>query len=446
MEFNTLGLFRQHFYDTITKSKDSLFNCADALLTETYASSFIELSLSPHFERKWPSLYEAFEDGKLDQAALRKLFADFAPLSQSADEPVVVAVDASNIVRPQAYTSPDRGCLYVHNLHECDKPITYGWQFSTLALLPNQPSSWCYILDNSRIDTDHTASEVAAEQLGALANSLVTKRVLVVADRYYGSATFLKALCQPQTQGQVEALLRIKRDRVFYRDPTAYQAGQRGAPRKDGTRFKCSDQTTHGPADRIYQTYDERGGHELEVAAWDNLHFKQERGVKLSLIRLTRHAASGKRGDPRVSWFVFWGKAALALSEVEPTYRRRFSLEHTFRFLKQDLMWEKARLRTPKQFELWSNLVAFVLNELVLAQPLNQAYRRAWESAARQASPQQVWRGMAAIIARLGTPARSVKPRGKAVGRVKGTLVQRYKRYEVVKKRKIKQKTVKKAI
>ena len=70
--------------------------------------------------------------------------------------------------------------------------------------------------------------------------------------------------------------------------------------------------------------------------------------------------------------------------------------------MKQDLMWEKARLRTPTQFELWTNLVGFVLNELVLAQSLNQAYRRAWESVARKASPQQVRRGMATIIALQG--------------------------------------------
>ena len=68
-------------------------------------------------------------------------------------------------------------------------------------------------------------------------------------------------------------------------------------------------------------------------------------------------------------------------------------MEHTFRFLKQDLLWEKARLRTPTQFELWTNLVGFVLNEVVLAEPLNQAYLRAWESKTRKASPQQVRSG-----------------------------------------------------
>ena len=44
MEFNTLGLFRQHFYDTISKAKDSLFNCAEALLTSLKPARVASLS------------------------------------------------------------------------------------------------------------------------------------------------------------------------------------------------------------------------------------------------------------------------------------------------------------------------------------------------------------------------------------------------------------------
>ncbi len=51
MDFNTLKAFRQQFYDCLLKAKDSLFNCADALLTETIAQSFVELALSPLFVR-----------------------------------------------------------------------------------------------------------------------------------------------------------------------------------------------------------------------------------------------------------------------------------------------------------------------------------------------------------------------------------------------------------
>ena len=433
MDFNILQEFRQYFYDTLSRAKDSLFNCADALLTETAAQSFVELALSPHFKRKWPSLYEGFEDGKLDRAALRQLFANFVPHPTQDKDWLVVGVDASNIVRPQAFSLQDRGALYLHNLPECDKPITYGWQFSVVAALPELTSSWCYILDSCRIATSQTASQVAASQLAALAKLLAARyRLLVVADRYYGSATFIKALLE--VDAQVDGLLRIKSDRVFYR-PVPVLSGKRGrgAPRKDGERFQCKDETTHRSPERSFQTTDERGCG-VEVLAWDNLHFRQVREVKVSVIKVTRQGASRKKGDPLVSWFIWQGKQQLALEKVVTTYKRRFSIEHTFRFIKQDLLWEKARLHTPAQFELWSNVVAFVLNELVLARSFNQAYQRPWESKERAASPQQVRRGMASIITTLGSPARHAKGRGKSPGRAKGTTIERRKRWPVVKK------------
>jgi hypothetical protein len=255
--------------------------------------------------------------------------------------------------------------------------------------------------------------------------------MLVVADRYYGSAAFITSLENKQTG--CEALLRIKADRVFYRQAPAL-TGKRGAPRKDGPRFKCSNPLTHGSPDRTYQHFTADGQLSLEVAGWDNLHLRQARAVKLSVLRVIHHAATNKRGDPRISWFMWYGPQPLDLAMVEPTYRRRFSLEHSFRFQKQDLLWEQAHLRTPQQFQLWTDVVTMVVNQLVLAAPLGQAELRAWESKQRQVSPQQVRRGMAAILARLGTPAKPPKPRGKAAGRKLGTAVGRAKRYAVVKK------------
>ena len=54
-------------------------NAADALLTDCTAKSFVELSLSPCFERKWHSLYKAMRKGEVDRDALQKLFAKYAP-------------------------------------------------------------------------------------------------------------------------------------------------------------------------------------------------------------------------------------------------------------------------------------------------------------------------------------------------------------------------------
>ena len=59
MNLNTLQNFRHAIYDCFQRAADALFNTADALLTEPGAHSFPELSLSPCFQRQWPSLYEA---------------------------------------------------------------------------------------------------------------------------------------------------------------------------------------------------------------------------------------------------------------------------------------------------------------------------------------------------------------------------------------------------
>jgi hypothetical protein len=80
MDFNTLSKFRCEVYACFKQASDALMNVADALLTETPAQSLAELSLSPFFERRWPSLYEALQDAKIDRNALQEVFARHAPL------------------------------------------------------------------------------------------------------------------------------------------------------------------------------------------------------------------------------------------------------------------------------------------------------------------------------------------------------------------------------
>jgi hypothetical protein len=113
--------FRSEIYSAFSKAKDSLMNTADALMTETQAQSLPELSLSPHFQRQWPSLYEAFQDGKIDTNQLRRTFAKAAPLPQEGR--VVLATDASSIARPKSITARDRTLVHESNLPEGCPPV-----------------------------------------------------------------------------------------------------------------------------------------------------------------------------------------------------------------------------------------------------------------------------------------------------------------------------------
>src|SRR5260370_5259634 len=103
-DINTLRRFRHDLYDCFARAKDALFNTIDALMTETQAKSFPEVSQSPWFEREWPSLYEAFEDGRIDEKRLRDIFARYLPKSH-AGKWLWIGIDASKIALPAAVTS-----------------------------------------------------------------------------------------------------------------------------------------------------------------------------------------------------------------------------------------------------------------------------------------------------------------------------------------------------
>jgi len=131
---------------------------------------------------------------------------------------------------------------------------------------------------------------------------------------------------------------------------------------------------------------------------------------------------------------VWSGQSELELSEVWATYKRRFSIEHGFRFDKQDLLWCQPRLREPRQFEVWTALVSMVHDELVVAEGLGLGVLRPWESRYRPLSPQQIRRGLGAIMDELGSPARPSQSRGKGKGRAFGAKIEPALRYKVVKK------------
>jgi DDE superfamily endonuclease len=411
-------------------------------LTEPTARSFAELSLKARRERRWPSLYEAFEDGRIDRNRLQQVFVEHLP-SLPAGQRLRWAIDASGIARPQSPTSADRTALHVPNLPQSrTPPITVGWQFSTRVVVPPQPSSWWDVLDSRRIPSSQTAGEVAVEHLREVVARLPEGvHPLLIADRYYPSAPFLRA----SGPLPIDKLLRCKKNRLFSRAAPA-PTGKRGARRKEGDRFACHQQSTHGEPDERWEGTDE-SEHPLLGERWNHLQLKQAREVELCVLRVTRLGDQGKesRRKPRVSWFIEQGPRRLSLSEVRPSYQCRYGIEHSYRFEKQQVLWEQARLRTPEQFERWTQIVAIVQNHLVLARPFVQAARQPWERTQRAVTPQQVRRGLAAFLPLLGTPARPPQPRGKAPGRSLHALITPAPRYPVVKKARPKPKKRRKA-
>ena len=441
MHFNTLEHLRQQIYGCFERSRDALFNLSDALLSESQARSLPELSLSVFFERRWPSVYEALQDGRINVERLRAVFVQALLADRPSDEPVWLGIDSSSMPRLEAASSRDRGMIYVPNMPHATKPVSVGYQFSTLMLLPEQPSSWVGILDQRRIGSAQTAIEVGIEQLRAVLPQLHGHRVILLADRWYATARCVRA-CRELA---APALIRLKRNRKLYRAAPPRKEKQRGAPCKHGPLFQGSRPETYGPADAEWEGVDEHGKR-VVVSCWKGLHFREAPETEVRVIRVLREAARGTKRDPRESWFIWTGTEDLPLEQVRPCYRKRFSQEHGYRFLKQDLLWTAAHLRTPEQVERWSWIVACACNQLLLCQPLGQAVLRPWESKQRAVTPRQVRRVMPSILLQVGTPAHPPKPRGKSPGWCKGRVRTPAPRFEVVRKPKPVPKTQRKRV
>lgn len=432
MNCNTWKEFRQQVYGSFERSRDALFNLSDALMSESQARSLAELSQSVFFERRWPSIYESLQDGRINVEGLRKVFVQTLIESKPADEPIWLGLDSSSMERLEAGSNRDRGLIYVANMPYASKPVSVGWQFSTVMLLPEQPSSWVGILDQQRIGTEQNAIEVGITQLRAVL-ALISParrcRVIVLADRWYAVVRFVRA-CHELT---CAALIRLKRNRKLYRAPPPRKEKQRGAPRKHGSLFQGTRPETYGPADGEWEGRDEQG-QRVVVSCWKQLHFREAPQTQVSVIRVQREAAHDTKRDPRESWFIWTGTQDLPLEQVCPSYRKRFSQEHGYRFLKHDLLWVAAHLRTPEQVERWSWIVACACNQLLVAHQFGVAVVRPWESPQRAVTPQQVRRGMPSLLHQVGTPAQSPKPRGKSPGWRKGRQRTPAPRFVVVRK------------
>jgi hypothetical protein len=423
-DYNTLNDFRNGLYRSFGNAKDALMNTCDALLCGTNLHSFPELSLSPFFARRWPSLYEAFDDAEIDRPALERLFVGMMPPVPAGGRRLL-AGDVSSILRPESPTARDRTYVHVSNAPRGAKPVLPGWQFATIVALPEQPSSWTTTLSNIRIKSDEKPTWVIARQLAELAPQM-PEDTAVMLDGGFGNATFMQAAGEIP----IGKLMRTAKNRTFYRlagTPT----GKRGRPRLDGEPFSLGKLETQGLPDDHWSGTD-HDGHPLLVDCWHNLHFRKCRGTTLFVIRVMRLSGSDTKRNPRIIWLIWQGPFMPSLECIPGYYRLRYSIEHSYRFDKQELHWADTRLRTPEKFQSWTDIVSSAHNQITIARAYQQDIRRPWAKHSTDATPSQVRAGLPRIIAMLGTPARPAQPRGKSPGRPFGVIINKARCFKTV--------------
>jgi hypothetical protein len=417
-----LAHFRAELYQTFGLRRDALTDLLDALLTGDHVPSLVRFSLEAAFRRGWSSLFDALSDGTLDPAALQRLWVQTLP---SPDACPLWVIDGSTWPRPEAKTSPERTCCRFVTPGIPESGIMPGWEYQWLVAIPEPQGSWILPLDlRRRGPRAGSPTQLAIAQLRAVLATYRGERPMVALDSHYAVAELAVAV------PEVDLLARLASNRRFYRAPPRYPGT--GRPRKHGPVLRLADPTTHHDPDHVQTAIDPDYG-TVTLALWTELHTTKAPEVPVTVVRVTVAHLPRRDTPPAAMWLVWAGTSIpLDLRVLWHAYRRRFAVEHGFRFSKQDLGWTTPRLRSPQAADRWSALVGTAFWELWLARPQVTDRRLPWErlpAPAAALSPGRVRRGMAGLLATLGSPARAPRPRGKAPGRQVGDRPGRAARY-----------------
>lgn len=426
-QYTKFRVFRQACFECLGTARDALFEVGDAVLLSPGVSSFEEFSLSPVFRRRWPSVYEALEDGRPDRMALLELYLQELPIEGR----LLLAGDHTAWPRPRAPTLRDRTVEHHPTPVPGNRPITLGHGYATLAWVPLEGGSWALPLLHERITPDQTPIQKAASQLRDVCRRVSTRPVTLW-DSEYGCASFVLET----SDIPADKIFRLRPNRVLWGPPPPY-AGK-GRPRVHGDKFKLSDLTTWSdPVDTLQDDHPKLG--RVRIQLWKELHFRKAPKHPMVVLRIERLDARGTRRDPKVVWIAWEGAPPPPLEIWWRWYPSRYGVDHWDRFAKQRLRWTLPRVKTPQQGERWSDLMPMLTWQLWLARQVVADRPFPWQKPQRKLTPYRVCQSLGGLLAQIGTPTARPKPRGKSPGWPKGRRRKPSIRYPVVKKTKDKQ-------
>ncbi|WP_255752950.1 transposase [Kitasatospora sp. A2-31] len=171
--FAELSCFRGEFYDCLIRRGDALFELADAVLcADGPVRSLVELSLVGEHRRGHGRPYDALACGRLDIDGLRWALAT-VPLPRAVDGRLVLAVDITCWLQPDAHTSPERTlCTYGRGKDQ-HIPVP-GRPYSVITALEPGRSSWTAPLDAIRLTPGDDAAQATAQQLRDLVERMIS--------------------------------------------------------------------------------------------------------------------------------------------------------------------------------------------------------------------------------------------------------------------------------
>src|SRR3954451_13955454 len=270
--------FRSELYRCLGRRADELFELTDALLcADGPVHTLVGLCLTPEHHRGHGALYDAINAGRVDVERLGRVLACL-PLTRMFGGRIVLAVDATAWLRPDAETCPERLFCHVYGRTRNSDQLLPGWPYQLVAALESGPTSWTALLDVIRLGPAEDATAVTAAQLRAVVERLRAAGhwspgdppMLVVLDAGYD----VHRLAYLLADLPIQLIGRIRADRVLCTAVAAPRPGGRratGRPRRHGAVMALAD-PAGWPAPSTRSTTDTTRYGRAQVLSWDRMH------------------------------------------------------------------------------------------------------------------------------------------------------------------------------
>lgn len=422
--------FRNTVYQAMRRRADAFIDLLDALTVAGHVNSPVALSEQTPFRRKFSSVFDTLQQAEFDFDELLPALYDFQPPdSEKIAGYEVYGLDTTPNERSEAETLEDRGSLKAQK----DEPVRYGHKYSWLTRLINWGTSWVAPVDVIRVATSASDSQTGSVQVQELDQRNPNPKV-IVADSLYANHLFLAIFVALK---HAFVLVRLRGNTALWGTPKPHPKGTRGAPAKHGPKFKLS-----APS-RLPDKRDNLllGEQTVILQAWHGLHFKKVPGLVGTALKVEFLRSDGTPRYKRPMWLFWSGPADTPLQDLCRMYLWRFAIEHFFRFCKQHLGLNANQSTDEVSIDQWMWLCGLAYWQLLLMRDGVEDLRPAWYGSkptgdVLKLTPGLVQRGALRILARLGTPAKAVRPAGKGKGRVRGYRPPQRTRFPVVKKAK----------
>jgi hypothetical protein len=402
----------------------------DSLCSNSQARSVVELSLSPHFQRDYNSLYKAIAEYYPQNLA--ELSAPYLP-SLWKGKYRLLGIDYTSCSRPYAFKLSERVSVYKPTPIKGQKPITYGHQFVNINQLVGRPSrpapAWTVPLSTQRVNRAKQEQQAITRMRTLLENDRLPfqrDHCIQTGDCNFSTPTYLAAFSD---LSNLVTIVRSRGNRKYYFPAAVQTRSTRGHAPWYGQRLKLNDPGSLPPPEEEFtfsQTACRGKTQRVQIQAWKNVVMRGKyKPVRLpmqdypfTLVKVEVYNARQELVFKKPLWLIVMGKQRdqLSLTEIYEAFCNRSGMEHFFRFTKQNLLLDKFQTPDTEHEEHWWQIANLAYLQLWIAKEYASCLPRPWERhlpqvRERHLSPTMVQRSFAGIIRQFGTPAKSPQPR-----------------------------------